>query len=293
MPKHPWFKLFAADWNGSQRLKFCSAASHGLLINLLCLAHDSDPYGHIVLKEKFAAAGVPVTVGFGEQLSRVLPFSAADIAVWLDELVEEGIVSFDSAQDDKRFNASLGSAVDDGDGKYEGVSMVFGKLIHEHELSLKRARVGRKGGTAGKLPRRPATVPQTGNADPSAAPPAPAAQQEMPTEGLPYYGKVYPLPEFVNSLHNEKAWRRWLAAREQKWDDTLTVVQQEEALMAFGKFCNLKKLDELATMEFFAHTLSLVTAEGWKNLRPDIAFERWDAKPQLAVLGKTKQRLRA
>ena len=46
--KVPWLKFHANDWLSDPHLRMCSPASHGLLINLIALAHNAEPYGHLV-----------------------------------------------------------------------------------------------------------------------------------------------------------------------------------------------------------------------------------------------------
>lgn len=46
--KHPWFKFDADAWGADPHLRMCSPAAHGLLINLMAIAHGADPYGFIV-----------------------------------------------------------------------------------------------------------------------------------------------------------------------------------------------------------------------------------------------------
>lgn len=47
MKHKPWMKLYVQHWLGDQRLNLCGPASHGLLINLMAMAHDAEPYGFI------------------------------------------------------------------------------------------------------------------------------------------------------------------------------------------------------------------------------------------------------
>lgn len=61
-----WIKFWPQDWHGSKELRTCSLAARGLWIDLLCIAHDGEPYGHVTLNGRPAnmrqiasIAGVP------------------------------------------------------------------------------------------------------------------------------------------------------------------------------------------------------------------------------------------
>lgn len=55
MSERPWFKLWVADWLGDTLLRSCSLGARGLLIDLICIMHEADPYGHLLIN------GQPVT----------------------------------------------------------------------------------------------------------------------------------------------------------------------------------------------------------------------------------------
>jgi hypothetical protein len=44
--RRPWFKFWPSDWLGDPKLKVCSRAARGLWIELCCLMHEGNPYGH-------------------------------------------------------------------------------------------------------------------------------------------------------------------------------------------------------------------------------------------------------
>jgi len=43
----PWFKFWSQDWLADPDLKRCSASEHGMLINLMAIAHGCEPYGEL------------------------------------------------------------------------------------------------------------------------------------------------------------------------------------------------------------------------------------------------------
>lgn len=50
----PWMKFYPADWRSDPALRRCSMAARGLWMEMLCIMHEAEPYGHLVIK------GVPV-----------------------------------------------------------------------------------------------------------------------------------------------------------------------------------------------------------------------------------------
>lgn len=51
-----WSKFFWQDWQKDKALQGCSLAARGLWMEILCVAHDADPYGHLVLNGKAPTA---------------------------------------------------------------------------------------------------------------------------------------------------------------------------------------------------------------------------------------------
>ena len=47
MPKKPWFKFHAQDWLAEPHLRMCGPAAHGLLINLMAIAHGNSDVGYL------------------------------------------------------------------------------------------------------------------------------------------------------------------------------------------------------------------------------------------------------
>ena len=103
----PYIKLFPKDWLSDEKLKECNAESHGILINIMCLMHQSSEYGVIMLKQKykykqnsnfadgFAAAKNEQIKNFATQLAKQLPFSLDEIERGLTELIDEDVLQMD------------------------------------------------------------------------------------------------------------------------------------------------------------------------------------------------------
>lgn len=65
----PWFKFYPSDWRGESSLRAVSMAARGLWIEMLCLMHESEPRGHLLLNGRpvtdaqlASLAGVPVDI---------------------------------------------------------------------------------------------------------------------------------------------------------------------------------------------------------------------------------------
>jgi uncharacterized phage protein (TIGR02220 family) len=82
--KRPAFQFYPKDWRDEQSLRLCSMAARGLWIDLMCLMHSSERYGHLEL------AGKPMTA---EQVARLVGESAKDVKRWMAELTDNGVCS--------------------------------------------------------------------------------------------------------------------------------------------------------------------------------------------------------
>jgi len=81
--KRPAFQFYPADWRKDVELRSCSIAARGLWIDLLCIAHECEPYGHLVLNGKpMTAIKIAGQIGgvTGPQVQRLI-----------DELIENGV----------------------------------------------------------------------------------------------------------------------------------------------------------------------------------------------------------
>lgn len=47
--KKDWFKFQPQAWRGDDALQLCSLEAQGLWINMICIMHNEDDYGHLVL----------------------------------------------------------------------------------------------------------------------------------------------------------------------------------------------------------------------------------------------------
>ncbi len=77
MPSDPWMKFYPSDWIGSVRLRSVSLEARGLWIDMLCIMHSGEPYGHLTV------AGKPLDL---KQLSRMVGVTFSRIKKLISEL---------------------------------------------------------------------------------------------------------------------------------------------------------------------------------------------------------------
>jgi hypothetical protein len=77
MSKRPAFQFYPGDWRIDPGLRLCSIAARGLWIEMMCLMHEGEPYGHLT------AQGRAMTP---ESLARLVGEPKAAITRWLAEL---------------------------------------------------------------------------------------------------------------------------------------------------------------------------------------------------------------
>ena len=84
MGDQPWMKFYPRDWRGDQALRAVSIAARGLWIECLCIMHEANPRGHLLLN------GVPVE---DSTLARMAGVSVDEIRFLMDELRQAGVSS--------------------------------------------------------------------------------------------------------------------------------------------------------------------------------------------------------
>jgi hypothetical protein len=82
---YPWFKFYPSNWQGDELLQLCSFGARGLLIELLCLMHKAQPYGHLLVNGR-----APSDV----ELARLLRASSVEeLQTVRGELLTAGVLS--------------------------------------------------------------------------------------------------------------------------------------------------------------------------------------------------------
>lgn len=82
--KRPAFQFYPGDWRKDPALSSCSLAARGLWIELMCIAHESDNYGHLSIN------GKPMTPAM---ISRMVGEVPAVVMKLLVELHDAGVYS--------------------------------------------------------------------------------------------------------------------------------------------------------------------------------------------------------
>lgn len=117
--KRPAFQFYPADWRKDVELRSCSIAARGLWIDLLCLAHECDPYGHLTVNGR---AMTPA------QIAGQVGLTAAQCAKMLQELVDNGVA------------------------RKTDVGVVYSKrMVDDEDLRQRRAEGGKAGSEFGAL----------------------------------------------------------------------------------------------------------------------------------------------
>lgn len=119
----PYIPLYVMDFLTDEKLRECSAESVGVYIMLMCVMHKQEEYGTIVLREKDRKSADAIS-NFAEKLSRHLPFGEEVIRRAIQELIDEGVI-------------------------YMNGNRLFQKrMVHDADVSEKRAIAGKKGSAA-------------------------------------------------------------------------------------------------------------------------------------------------
>ena len=117
----PYLPLYIQDIMTDEKLNECSAATHGIYIKgIMCLMHKSEAYGKILLKQKYKQ-DQNISLSFGNQLAKHLPYTADEIAHAISELLEEGVCHI------------------------EGDFLCQKRMIKDADKSFKRSKAGKKG----------------------------------------------------------------------------------------------------------------------------------------------------
>lgn len=84
--KRPAFQFYPGDWQRDAALRACSVGARGLWIEMMCVMHQADPYGYLVLNSS------PIEPS---QLARMVGASVKEVIRWLAELQSAGVQSTD------------------------------------------------------------------------------------------------------------------------------------------------------------------------------------------------------
>lgn len=82
--RRPAFQFYPADWRKDSALQSCSGSARGLWIELICLMHECEPYGHLEINGKPPSDA---------QVARMVGFSVPEYRKALAELDGAGVFS--------------------------------------------------------------------------------------------------------------------------------------------------------------------------------------------------------
>jgi hypothetical protein len=82
--KRPSIQFYPGDWQRDSALRSCSLAARGLWIEMLCLMHDSKPYGHLKIGERNITT---------ELLAMMVGADPNSVTASLAELEQSGVFS--------------------------------------------------------------------------------------------------------------------------------------------------------------------------------------------------------
>jgi hypothetical protein len=84
--KQPWFKFYPQDWRGDAKLRMCSIGARGLWTEMLCLMHEAEPYGYLLIN------GNSVNP---RQLAALAGVAQPECMKYMLELASAGVYSID------------------------------------------------------------------------------------------------------------------------------------------------------------------------------------------------------
>lgn len=85
--ENPWFKFYPGLWLGDVKLRRCSPAAHGVWIACLCVMHEAQPRGFLLIE------GQPATLDdVAAMCGRTTP---EEVSAALQELEERGVIRRD------------------------------------------------------------------------------------------------------------------------------------------------------------------------------------------------------
>lgn len=114
MAKRPSFQFYPGDWLRDTALRTCSVAARGLWIEMICLMHEGQPYGHLKVGDKIIDAPT---------LARMVGSNTRTIKSLLGELLHANVCEMLSDQ-----------------------TIISRRMVRDEEVREKRAAGGSKGG---------------------------------------------------------------------------------------------------------------------------------------------------
>lgn len=194
--KRPSFQFYPGDWQHDPALRACSVGARGLWIEMICIMHQAEPYGHLVLNHR------PVEI---LTLAQIVGASHKEVSKWLAELEGAGVFS-----------------------RTEDIGVIYSRrMLRDEEIREVRANYGRLGGNPMLLAKSKANhqnggakvIPMDNPRDntPDKLDPTPSSSSSSssskhtpptPSRGVPdtfaRFWSIY--PRKVNRTKAEKVW---------------------------------------------------------------------------------------
>ncbi len=114
MSKNIWSKFWWQDWQRDPALRACSLAARGLWMEILAVAHEGDPPGHLTIN------GNPPS---NRQIAAIAGCAVKTVTALLAELEANGVFS-----------------------RTDAGTIYSRRMVRDHELFLSAVLHGRKGG---------------------------------------------------------------------------------------------------------------------------------------------------
>ena len=124
--KRPSFQFYPGDWLRDTALRTCSVAARGLWIEMICLMHEGQPYGHLKVGDKVIDAPT---------LARMVGSNTRTIQSLLCELLHANVCE-----------------------KLSDHTIISRRMIRDEDIRLRRAAGGIKGGNPALLRARAAAL---------------------------------------------------------------------------------------------------------------------------------------
>lgn len=254
--KRPAFQFYPADWRKDAALQSCSLSAQGLWINLMCIAHECDPYGHLVINN------IPMTTA---QIARFAGLSAKECDILLLELQGSGV--FTKNEDGCIFSRRMVK-----DERLRNLRAEGGKVGAEH--GDKGAIYGALGGRPKDDKKPPLEPPLTPPLEPPPSSSSSSSSSTSKTKQKKDAALSVVLPDFIP----QKAWQGYVQMRK--------VAPTEYAVELIIK--QLQKMHSEG--QDVGAVLDQSTANSWTSLYP-LKTQQGAKNGKLAAIAENNRRL--
>jgi len=166
MSKRPSFQFYPSDWRTEQGLRLCSMGARGLWIEMMCLMHDGQPYGHLTID----AEAISIA-----DLARLVGEPVPAVKRWVSELRAKKV--FSETDDGLIYSRRMVRDEDVRDRRAAGGS-------NGGEHGAKGASHGSKGGRP-KTAKTPVDDAERGQTKPPSEPPLAPPIKPPPSSSSP------------------------------------------------------------------------------------------------------------